>query len=387
MNLIKVKNNSGKALKQSIEVGEDISEEDEIRFLKVISTDLSESQREVIKNPQNIFHRQAEVLAVHWHPEFIPMDLIEKRIHAMYPNRKEELVIPTQHNMLSSFREYTGVEVDCYSQGFQRKVQLLLHFKNLQEEKAGILKNILEHTFQYRASQLFEFIATFIKPVGSRLDAAAKKTGINKVLIQFVQQHIRKIDKLISEHHTSMPKSTLKNKLLRNYFDILRSEHGDEIINRVQMFLQAVKTQVKADFPLHYFYRTSAIIEEARALGAGIVIPHPEQFWPILLAEYDVDGYEVWNPQSLEYTEFLIQVLHEKNMRLGSSRRKLLVFMGDDTHMAEKIGQSSHQHKDKAVREIGYQPTWEVPEIIKKIIMANMSRHRVIKEYKERLNG
>ncbi len=46
-----------------------------------------------------------------------------------------------------------------------------------------------------------------------------------------------------------------------------------------------------------------------------MVIPHPEQFWPILLADYDVDGYEVWNPQSREYTDFLIRALDNQNKR------------------------------------------------------------------------
>jgi hypothetical protein len=79
-----------------------------------------------------------------------------------------------------------------------------------------------------------------------------------------------------------------------------------------------VKALVKVEFSLKYFYRTSEVIEEARALGAGIVIPHPEQFWPILLKEYDVDGIEVWNPQSRRYTEFLISVLNRRNQKRGS---------------------------------------------------------------------
>lgn len=66
------------------------------------------------------------------------------------------------------------------------------------------------------------------------------------------------------------------------------------------------------------------------------MIPHPEQFWPILLTGYDVDGVEVWNPQSHRYTNFLVSVLNEKNRRMDSSERPLLIFMGDDTHMSEK---------------------------------------------------
>jgi hypothetical protein len=48
-------------------------------------------------------------LAVHWHPEFIPMPLIAERIEAVYPEKENELVIPTQHNVLTRYGQYTGV--------------------------------------------------------------------------------------------------------------------------------------------------------------------------------------------------------------------------------------------------------------------------------------
>ena len=148
--------------------------------------------------------------------------------------------------------------------------------------------------------------------------------------------------------------------------------------------MRAVKYKVKEGFPLTYFYRTSEVIEEARSLGAGIVIPHPEQFWPILLADYDVDGYEVWNPQSQEYTEFLITVLNRRNKQVNNSR-PLLVFMGDDTHLSEKVKEPAIRDREKACREIGLQPAWEDMQIRKQLLKAGMDRPRIIQEYTARL--
>jgi hypothetical protein len=363
----------------------EISEEDQKRFFRVVSTDLNDEQKQLITSPAQTFTRQKKVLAVHWHPEFVPMDLIAQRIEKLYPNKDEELVIPTQHNHITSYGNYSGVEVDCYSRGFQRKVQLLLHFKNEKVQDAPVLKSLLKYTFRYRSSQLFDFIHTITKPLEDRLNQAALETGSSEEVVHFTQIAIAKIEKLLEEHYDEIPIFSLKNKLLRNFIDTMRTEYGNEFINRVQIFLQAVKKIVKENFSLTYFYRTSEIIEEARALGAGIVIPHPEQFWPILLANYDVDGYEVWNPQSQEYTEFLISVVFRRNMQEGLSKRKLLVFMGDDTHMAEKLKDPSEQNHAKASREIGLQPAWNDLDIRKKLIKGDMLRSQVIKEYRERL--
>lgn len=88
------------------------------------------------------------------------------------------------------------------------------------------------------------------------------------------------------------------------------------------------------------------------------MIPHPEQFWPILLAEYDVDGIEAWNPQSQEYTEFLINVVNLKNKTQLSGQRPILIFMGDDCHLSEKIKEPQNQNKEKVKREVGFQPAW-----------------------------
>lgn len=366
---------------------EEITQEDQDRFYLVVSTDLEPWQIEQVINSSNVYVRQEALLAVHWHPEFVAMEHIRKRVDAMFPNRKEELLIPTQHNVLMSWGDYSGVEVDCYASGFNRKVQLLLHFANDRVKDAGVLKSMLAHTFKYRSGQLFEFMHTITRPNEERIFKAAKETGADKELINFVRTNVAKIERMLDDNWTDVPRLSVKNKLLRNWFDSMRPQLGDNAIDRVQAYLKAVKVLVKKEFNLSFFYRASEVIEEVRSLGGCVVIPHPEEFWPILLRNYDVDGIEVWNPQSQEYTEFLISVVNEQNQRRRGSERDMLIFMGDDCHMGEKTKQVDQQDAVKAAREIGFQPAWDDLSIRKKLIINNISRRTIIKEYKDRLAG
>lgn len=366
----------------------DITERDQALFESLTSTSLSDETLAELASPQLILPGQRSVVAVHWHPEFVPMTVIRERVTAMYPNMTESLVIPTQHNEIMEYDgEFSGVEVDCYSHGFNQKVQLLLHFKTSRLDSAHTMRAMLRHTRTYRASQLFDFMHTITAPMEDRIEEAARTTGADLELVEFVRHHVTKVQRMVEERHADLPEDALKNKLLRNYFNALRHDFDGELIDRIQTYLTAVKTIVKRNFTLRYFYRTSEIIEEARSLGAGVLIPHPEQFWPILLADYDVDGYEVWNPQSQRYTDFLITVVGRANACSGPSARRKLVFMGDDTHMGEKIKAVAEQNTDKAAREIGYQPAWDDLEISKRLILSGMSREIVIREYRDRLLG
>lgn len=364
-----------------------ITEQDQALFDRVVSTDLSEESLVALASPELVIHGQQSVMAVHWHPEFVPMPVVRQRIRAMFPNMTESLVIPTQHNELLEYDEFSGVEVDCYSHGFNQKVQLLLHFKTSRLEHAHTLRAMLRHTLTYRASQLFDFMHTITVPLKDRIEQAARETGADLDLVEFVRHHVTKVQRMVEENQARLPQDALKNKLLRNYFDALRPLYDGDLIDRIQTYLSAVKAIVKTHFSLRYFYRTSEVIEEARALGGGVIIPHPEQFWPILLADYDVDGYEVWNPQSQRYTDFLITAVGRANACMGAASRRKLVFMGDDTHMGEKVKNNAQQNSEKVNREIGYQPAWDDLEISKRLILSGMSREIVIREYRERLLG
>jgi len=367
-------------------ISEEITEWDESVFKNLISLDLTEDQVEQVLTPPKVFHKSQDVLAVHWHPEHVPMELVRKRMEIMFPARKSELIIPTQHNILMENDGYCGVEVDCYSREFGAKVQLLLHFEKSKVEKADVLKSMLSHTFKYRSSQLYDFIETIINPDREeRLQEAAGETGANEEIVEFSRIVSRKLKGMLEKYESITPADSVKNKLLANYVDAMRGVVGDRFANRVQHFLKTVKMIVKRHFPLHYFYRASEIIEETRVLGGGVVIPHPEQFWPILLADYDVDGYEVWNPQSRRYTEFLINVVNNHNKTRKGSHKPILIFMGDDTHMGEKIKDIRLQNGEKAGREIGFQPAWNELETSKSLISGNISKASLIAEYRARL--
>ena len=367
----------------------DITEMDQRILSHIICVELTPEEMHRIITPQHTYPQQKTVLAVHWHPEYIPMELIRKRIENTFPNKEKELIIPTQHNQLMTYDgEYHGVEVDCYSQGFNRKVQLLLHFKLDDLSRANVLQAMLRHTFEYRSRQLFELLDTLMDPKWEDyLQLAAEKTGVETSVVQFARIQTHKLYRLLLENESSISKDFLKNKLLRDFIDGQKSMYPEHFIHKVQVFIKAVKKIVKENFNMEYFYRTSEVIEEARWIGGGVVIPHPEQFWPILLCDYDIDGYEVWNPESREYTEFLIKVINRQNKNRSKSLRRLLIFMGDDTHMGEKIKDTSQIDASKYYREIGVQPAWTDLGIKKSLSIGDFDREKVLDEYLARLEG
>jgi len=367
----------------------DITEMDQRILSEIVCVQITPEEMHKIIMPVKQQPHQKTVLAVHWHPEYIPMELIKKRIENTFPNKEQELIIPTQHNELLTYDDqYHGAEIDCYSRGFQRKVQLLLHCRLEEPDRAGVLRSMLNHTYEYRSSQLFELLDTFMDPKWEDyLQLAAEGTGVGEEVVHFARVQTYKLYRLLQEHENSISRDFLKNKLLRDFIDGQRHLYPDQFINRVQVFVKSVKKIVKANFSLEYFYRTSEVIEEARSLGCGIVVPHPEQFWPILLCDYDIDGYEVWNPQSREYTEFLVNVINRQNKSRSRSQRPLLVFMGDDAHMGEKIKDPTKIEAAKYYREIGVQPAWDDLTIKKSLIIGNFDRRKVMDEYKTRLDG
>jgi len=67
---------------------------------------------------------------------------------------------------------------------------------------------------------------------------------------------------------------------LTNYVSRLREFYDARIIDKAIIFLLEVKKIVKRQFPPDYFYDVHEVIEEARAYGAGIVVPHPSSSGP-----------------------------------------------------------------------------------------------------------
>ena len=84
--------------------------------------------------------------------------------------------------------------MDCYSRGFNQKVQLLLHFRNEALSKGDRLKSMLMHTFKYRSHQLYEYMETITKPILNRIEQAARETWSDEELIRFVRVNVAKIE-------------------------------------------------------------------------------------------------------------------------------------------------------------------------------------------------
>jgi len=365
----------------------EVGESDQRIYETITSTNLSEQQANAIAHPGRSFPSVKHVLAVHWHPEFVPLGLIRERIDHLYPNRVDELIIPTQHNQLLEWDGYSGVEVDCYATEFKEKIQILLHFASSSLDSASKLKAMLDHTFRYRSSQLFEFLDTLIEEnMEHRLLLAAQKTAASEELIRFTRIHARRLRRLIRDNEARTEPTMIKNKLVRNYFDRLRDQYDDRLIDQVQEFARRVKKIVKANFDPSFFFTVQEVIEEARLHNPIIIVPHPEQSWPVLLADYDVDGFEVWNPQSQDYTEFMIGVVHRLNTA-RPDRHPILAMMGDDCHMGEKTKPKDKQDPVKSVREIGLQPAWDELPIRKSLVLGNIRKESLIEEYRQRLQG
>lgn len=366
---------------------EEIAPWDQTVFEKLISLELNPMQEDRIIHPVRRFEDEAAVLAIHWHPEMVPINLAQTRIQSLYPQMTDYLVIPTQHNELLTYGHYAGAEVDCRATAFNRKIQILIHFEKDKIQEAHTLRTMIAHTGRYRSGQLFEFMDALTETsFEDRLQEAARNTGVEENIIRFAVLQTRKLQKMIHDHPSSIPEMSLKNKLLINYLNAQRTLYDHHLIDRTVIFVSGVKEIVKRHFRLSYFYEVREIIEETRALGGCVIVPHPEQFWPVLLADYDVDGYEVWNPQSQEFTEFLIQVVVKKNRLGNGAKRQLLIVMGDDTHLGEKVLDPEAQNPEKARREIGYQPAWEDPVIRNTLESIQFNKQMVIKEYKSRLH-
>lgn len=363
------------------------TEKERVLFTSLVDRTLAPWQLEQVRTPRHKEPTQRSVLATHWHPEFIPMPIIMERIDAMYPNRQDELIIPTQHNVLMELNGFAGVEVDCFDASFDEKVQLLLHFKAESIREAHTLRTILAQTFAYRATQLYALLEALEQAHPALIDRAVRHSGATAEIICTMSRCATCLRTLIEQEEGSYDPDALKNRLIRDFIDAVQPFSNAETRATAHSYLRAVKGVVKERFDYSNLHAAHDIIAETRALGGCIVIPHPEQFWPVLLADYDVDGIEVWNPQSQRYTEFLIATVNRRNSGLSASDKKTLLFMGDDCHLSEKTRPLAVQDPLKAAREVGLQPAWDHPLIRQHLLAAHSSRNEIITQYRERLLG
>jgi hypothetical protein len=360
-----------------------VSADDWAVFNRLTSVELTAKEIAVASRPSRQDFEEKRVLAVHWHPEWIPLDLIHQRTRAAFPAADDFLFIPTQHNQLMTVGDWTGVEADAYAPEYGLKIQLLIHFRSRKLPKATALASMMERTFRYRALQLLDILDKIINP-DEAIKNEIKKQGFSSDSVNLAQNLAKRLWDIIEKADlgSSERAETLKNRLLPDFMAIRGQEYPPALLDRAMALSRLVKTQVKRRLAPSRFHAVRDVIEEARGLGAGIVIPHPPQFWPAILDNLDVDGWEVWNPSTPNHTIFLIETMAAKK----KGKRSLLAFMGDDTHMSSKIRpDQKSEEKNNLDREIGFQPPWRDLQVIKTLKKVGQSRDRTMDEYRARL--
>jgi hypothetical protein len=360
-------------------------EDDWSVFNRLTSIDLSDEELARAAAPDRAYPEIKEFLAVHWHPEWAPMEAIAKRLAAAFPRAENSLVIPTQHNRVMTFGEWAGVEADVYDRRYMAKVQLLIHFKADKLPRAAAFVAMMNRTYDYRALQLLDILGRLTEPdkaalkVQASLACSVRPEAV--AMARFFAARLRALingSGLIGARRGEM----LKNRLLHDFMSERLGATHRALAEQANLYIEAIKKTVKAQMRPEQFYSPQEVIEEARSLGGGVVIPHPPLFWPILISGLDVDGWEVWNSSTPHHTLFLLEALARANE--GAGRRRLLAFMGDDTHMSAKLRTTAG--REKAAREIGFQPPWFEPEARALLKKTGQSLAGVINEYRARLS-
>lgn len=363
----------------------DINEKDWQRFDHLTSVNLNEEECEMAAKPDQTAPQAHDCLAVHWHPEWAPLDLIARRLAHSFPMADNSLIIPTQHNRILTFGPWAGVEADVYDRNCKMKVQLLLHFSASRLPQASVLSAMMERTYLYRAHQLLDILKRLSEADEvMEKTAASMRSSIGRQAMDMARFYAMRLHRMIADSGIigGDRDEMLKNRLLPDF--IAASEPDKSLVAQTAVFINAVKKTVKSELNPDAFHSPQEVIEETRALGGGVVIPHPPQFWPALLADYDIDGWEVWNPSTPRHTVFLAEALNRANESRGK-RRRLLAFMGDDTHMSAKFRLHLSAEKDSADREIGFQPPWEDPKVAEVLRDGGQSLANTINEYRSRM--
>ncbi|MGL4208234.1 MAG: hypothetical protein ACRCTY_02480 [Candidatus Adiutrix sp.] len=359
-----------------------LTEDDWAVFNHLTSIELSDKEMQAAQCPSLVDSQAINVLAAHWHPEWVPMAAIEKRVALAFPEVKNSLIIPTQHNRIMTFRGWAGVEADVFDHRYQSKVQLLIHFKADKLPRAHSLKAMMERTYDYRALQLLDILASLASG-GQLAERVQKKIApsISAPAVNLARFFALRLKHMIKEAKLigTLREEMLKNRLLLDFMALRLDKNQQKILGQAKVYIEAVKKAVKAEMKPEQFYTPQELIEEARYLGAGVIIPHPPIFWPILVSGLDVDGWEVWNSSTPNHTLFLLEALALANKT--NPKRRLLAFMGDDTHMSSKIRLKG----EGSTREIGVQPPWSAPEVLAMLEKTGQSLAGTISEYQNRL--
>jgi hypothetical protein len=108
------------AIRNLQDAAEEITEWDLQIFEKLTAMELTPLQIERIVCPGKIFETEGSVLAIHWHPEMVPLPLVETRLRRVYPHAGQTLIIPTRTYEILVYGDTRVPEVDCRDDAFNR---------------------------------------------------------------------------------------------------------------------------------------------------------------------------------------------------------------------------------------------------------------------------
>lgn len=335
--------------------------------------------------PTRTFPAVDGILALHWHPESVPLEVASARFRQLFPDAREWLMIPTEHNRLIALDGYSGVEVDCRHQG--RKLQLLLHFRGDAACAEREFLQALDHTRAYRGRQLDQLLKALREPGQRSLrEQLAGEQGCATKRLRWIEQQAANLQDLLFRECLAPDHGARKNKLVRDWLLEMLGGRSHPESGPVLAVLAAIKEQVKARFDPAWFESAEFWIGRTHALGGTVTLPHPELFPDMLQADLALDGVEVWNPQSWQSSRDLLADLVAGRIA-GRPGFPVLPTFGDDCHLGEKRKPAHLRDEEKAGREIGVQPVWDWPGIPELLQRAGWTRVDLVRLWKRRLSA
>lgn len=350
-------------------------------FEDLIKDQLNKDKTDKVTNPRFIMPEIENVLALHWHPENLSIETAVKRLSKTFPNATNKLIIPTDHNIFKSYQGISGTEIDCFAKELKKKVQLLIHIKDDNLKNSFTLKTMVNYSAEFSKKFLLFFLDSLIgKSTVSNF--IWEKVASEAVLDKKYYEEIRKLSKefITLFESRKIDYFLISNSLLVNFVCNILTKYNDLIKKQAKLFLLEFKKLCYIHFDTKFFYSVEDFVEEVQWSGGAISVPHPEQFWPILLTKYKFDGIEFWNPSSASYSELIL----DRIIRLNKYKKEAVIpLVGDDTHFNKLVEEVSKNRIPS--RDLGYQPIWK-SKIIQQILKRNsLCKQKIIDLYRERL--
>lgn len=196
-----------------------IGQSDWQHFNRLTSVELSNDEKIAASRPNLTAPVAREYLAVHWHPEWVPLEFIEERLKTAFPQADNFLAVPTQHNKVMAIGPWAGVEVDVYDRRYGQKVQLLIHLPVDRLPQATAFQAMIEHTYNYRAHQLMDILNRLASPEGLSKIKDSLKCSITDPAVKMARFYATRLRAMIEKSGIigGNRDEMLKNRLLPDF--------------------------------------------------------------------------------------------------------------------------------------------------------------------------